>query len=112
MPSVEMHMTMLLLEIPLALLALRRGWRAAPALLLALPLLVLWFEPRVAASLLPVLGQYFDAAGTARALAHVVALLGLGLTAVMDPPEELAELRASADTKGRKVRRAGSLYQI
>ena len=102
-------MSLLLIEIPLALLAFRRGWRAAPLLLLALPLLSLAFESGLAASLLPLVGGYFDPAGTVRAISHGIALIGLVLVSFMDPSEELARLRAStAPTRRRK----GPLYQI
>jgi len=102
-------MSLLLVEIPLALLAFRRGWRVVPAFLLALPLLVLAFESGIAGWLLPLVDGYFDPAGTARALAHGLALLGLGLTSFLDPSEELASIRASS---APKTRRTGSLYQI
>ena len=102
-------MSLLLIEIPLAILAFRRGWRGVPALLLALPLLVLAFESGLAAWLLPLLDGYFDPAGTARAIAHAIALPGLLLVSFMDPSEQLTSLRASA---APKPRRKGSLYQI
>lgn len=101
-------MSLLLVEIPLAIFAFRRGWRGAPACLLALPLAVLAFEPSVAAALQPLLGDYFDPAGTARALAHGAALLGLVVTAIVEPPEGLAAARRPAE----KTRRTGPLYQI
>lgn len=102
-------MSLLLIEIPLAILAFRRGWRAVPALLLALPLLVLGFESGLAAWLLPLVDGYFDPSGTARALAHGAALLGLAVTSFMDPSEQLARISASTAPKRR---RTGSLYQI
>ena len=102
-------MGLLLIEIPLAFLAFRRGWRAAPVLLLALPLLVLAFQSGFAAWLLPILDGYFDPAGTARAISHAIALLGLGLVSFLDPSDELARVRASTAPKRR---RTGSLYQI
>ena len=80
-------MSMLLIEIPLAILAFRRGWRRAPAGLLALPFLVLAFESGIAALLLPIVDGYFDPAGTARALSHGSALVGLLIMAFMDPSE-------------------------
>ena len=101
-------MTMLLIEIPLAILSLRRGWRRAVAALLALPLAVLAFESGVAAILQPIVDGYFDPAGTARALAHGVALVGLLITAFMEPSERLSA-RAMAPAKPR---RTGPLYQI
>ena len=75
-------MSMLLIEIPLAILAFRRGWRRAPAGLLALPFLVLAFESGIAALLLPIVDGYFDPAGTARALSHGSALFGLLLASL------------------------------
>jgi hypothetical protein len=100
---------LLLIEIPLAILALRRGWRRAAAALLALPLAVLAFEPGVAALLQPIVDGYFDPAGTARALAHGIALLGLLITAFMDPAERPTAARAMGPAKPR---RTGPLYQI
>jgi hypothetical protein len=102
-------MSLLLIELPLALLAFRRGWRGAPALLLALPLGVLAFESGVAAFLAPIVAGYFDPAGTARALAHGAALLGLLITAFADPSERPTAAHALAPAKAR---RTGSLYQI
>jgi hypothetical protein len=102
-------MTLLLIELPLALLAFRRGWRAAPALLLALPLAVLAFESGVAAFLAPIVSGYFDPAGTARALAHGTALLGLLVTAFAEASDRPTAARALAPAKPR---RTGSLYQI
>jgi hypothetical protein len=102
-------MSLLLIELPLALLALRRGWRAAPALLLALPLAVLFFESGIAAFLAPIVGGYFDPAGTARALAHGTALFGLLVGAFVEPAERPTAARALAPAKPR---RTGSLYQI
>jgi hypothetical protein len=101
-------MSLLLIEIPLAILAFRRGWRGVPLCLLALPLAVLAFEPSVAAKLQPVLGSYFDPAGTARALSHGAALLGLVIAAFVEPTERLAAARSVA----ARTRRAGPLYQI
>jgi hypothetical protein len=102
-------MSLLLLEIPLAWLAIRRGWRLAPAALLALPLLALAFESSLAATLAPLVGEYFDPAGTARALAHAVALVGLGIAAALEPTERIPVAHALAPAKPR---RTGSLYQI
>lgn len=100
-------MSLLLIEIPLAILAWRRGWRAVPILLVGLPLGVLAFESGIAALLLPLLDGYFDPAGTARALAHAVALLGLTIGACTDPSE--------APTRGRHAAvpcRSVPLYEI
>jgi hypothetical protein len=102
-------MSLLLIELPLALLAYRRGWRAAPALLLALPLATLAFESGAAALLAPIVGGYFDPAGTARALAHGAALVGLLYSAFAEPSERPTAARALAPAKAR---RTGSLYQI
>ena len=102
-------MSLLLIEIPLAILAFRRGWRAAPALLLALPLSVLAFESGLAAWLLPLVDGYFDPAGTARVVAHGIALVGLAFASFMDPSEQLASIRSSTAPKKRST---GSLYQI
>jgi len=102
-------MSLLLVEIPLAILALRRGWRGVPLLLLALPLLTLAFESGLAASLLPLVDGYFDPAGTVRSVSHGVALIGLALVSFMDPSEELARLKASTAPARR---RKAPLYQI
>jgi hypothetical protein len=102
-------MSLLLIEIPLAILAFRRGWRRATAALLALPLGVLAFESSLAALLAPIVGGYFDPAGTARALAHGTALVGLLATAFIEPSERPTVARALAPAKPR---RTGSLYQI
>jgi hypothetical protein len=102
-------MSLLLIEIPLAFLAFRRGWRRAPALLLALPFAALAFESGLAALLLPIVDGYFDPAGTARALSHGGALLGLLITAFVDPSERIARAHALAPAKAR---RTGPLYQI
>jgi hypothetical protein len=102
-------MSMLLIEIPLALLAFRRGWRRAPAALLALPLAALAFESGIAGLLHPIVDGYFDPAGTTRALAHGAALLGLALAAFMEPAEAPTAAHALAPARRR---RTGSLYQI
>jgi hypothetical protein len=102
-------MSMLLIEIPLAILAFRRGWRGATAVLLALPLAVLFFEAGIAALLLPIVDGYFDPAGTARALSHGGALLGLVLLAFMDPSERPTTAHKLPPAKQR---RTGPLYQI
>lgn len=102
-------MSLLLIEIPLAILAFRRGWRRTPALLLALPFAMLASESAVAGLLLPIVDGYFDPAGTARALAHGAALIGLLVTAVTDPSERIPRAHAMAPAKAR---RTGPLYQI
>jgi hypothetical protein len=102
-------MSLTLIEIPLALLALRRGWRRAPALLVALPLLVHAFESGIAGLLMPLVDGYFDPAGTARALAHGTALLGLAVAAFADPAERPTAKQALGPVKPR---RTGPLYQI
>lgn len=75
-------MSPLWIEIPLALLALQRGWRLAVLLLVALPLAA------------PA------AATTAGALAHGFALLGLASGACFGPAQ------------ARSTRPAAPLYQI
>jgi hypothetical protein len=102
-------MSLLLIEMPLAILAFRRGWRRAPSLLLALPLAALAFESELAALLLPIVDGYFDPAGTTRAFAHGAALLGLLITAVVEPSERIPRAHALAPAKAR---RTGPLYQI
>ena len=102
-------MSLLLIEIPLAMLGFRRGWRRAPALLLALPFVALAFESGLAALLLPIVVGYFDPAGTASAISHGGALLGLAITAFVDPAERIVRAHAMAPAKAR---RTGPLYQI
>ncbi len=86
-------MSLLVVETLLALVALQRGWRAAPLLLVALPAAALSFEP----------------AGVAQALAHGCSLVGLVVACWAGP----AEGPTAARRLGRPaLRRAGSLYQI
>ena len=102
-------MGLLVVEILLAGYALSRGWRKAPALLVAIPLLTLGFESTFAGLLGPWIGAYFDPAGTARALAHACSLVGLAVACWTDPSEQPTAGR----TLGRPARRRmGPLYQI
>jgi hypothetical protein len=101
-------MTLLVVEILLATLALKRGWRAAPLLLVALPIVEQACEATLASVLGPWLGTYFDPGATPRALAHTIALVGLVATA-WTGPAEVAGVRRLAR---RNRRRSGPLYQI
>ena len=98
-------MSLLVVEIVLALVALQRGWRAAPLLLVALPAATLAGESVAAALLAPWVGPYFEPAGVAKALAHGLSLVGLGVACWTRP----AERPSASRTLGR---RTGSLYQI
>src|SRR5258705_13375264 len=69
-PTRERNMSLLVVEIVLALVALQRGWRTAPLLLVALPGAALAFGSPAASLLAPWVGPYFEPAGIAKALAH------------------------------------------
>jgi len=99
-------MSLLVVEILLAGYALRRGWRVGPALFIALPVLVIASSSTWASLLGPWIGAYFDPAGTARALVHGFALLGLAVMCWTDPTEKPGVRRTPAR------RRTGPLYQI
>jgi hypothetical protein len=101
-------MNLLVLEILLAAAALKRGWRVAPLLLVALPIAGRLVEPALAELLAPWVGDYFEPAATARALAHCTALLGLVVTAWSGPSE--LPIRSGFARPARRP--AGSLYQI
>ena len=102
-------MSLLVVENPLALVALLRGWRAAPLLLVALPAASPTVEPVAAALLAPWIGPYFEPAGVAKALVHGLLLVGLGVAGRAGPAERATAARAP----GRlALRRTGSLYQI
>jgi hypothetical protein len=81
-------MQMLLVEIALALASLRRGWRAAPVLLLAAGVAAFLYAP----------------AG----IAHGLALVALAALCAADPAEPLA--RPPRSPRGVACR--GALYQI
>jgi len=102
-------MSLLVVEIVLALVALRRGWRAAPLLLLALPMAALSFASAAAPLLAPWVGPYFEPAGVANALAHGLSLVGLVIVCWAGPSERPSTARVPA---GPAQRRARSLYQI
>ena len=101
-------MSLLVVEIVLALVALRRGWRVAPLLLLALPSAAFIFPSAAAPLLAPWVGPYFEPAGVAKALAHGLSLIGLVIACWAEPSERLTR-RVPA---GPAQRRATSLYQI
>ena len=84
-------MNLLAIEILLLAIALKRGWRITPFVLFALP----W------------LGGMFELTGTAHALAHAVALIGLIVTCWSAPAELPARVLGRA-----AERRRGPLYQI
>src|SRR5262245_9272279 len=106
-PTRERNMSLLVVEIVLAFVALQRGWRAAPLLLVGAPLAVLAFESTASLFFAPWVGSYFDPAGVARALAHGLSLVGLLVACWAGPAERPARARA-----GARLPRAGSLYQI
>ena len=81
-------MSLLAVEILLAIVAAGRGWRVAPALFVGLPVLVLGFEATAAALLAPWVTPYFEPAGVARAFAHGTALLGLAISCWSEPAEQ------------------------
>ena len=98
-------MSLLVVEIVLVLVALRRGWRIAPLLLVALPIGGLAFASVAAPLLAPWAGSYFEPAGVANALAHGFSLVGLAVACWTRP----AERPSASRTPGR---RTGPLYQI
>jgi hypothetical protein len=102
-------MGLLVVEIVLALVALQRGWRAAPLLLVALPVAALAFASAAAPLLAPWVDSSFEPAGVAKALAHALALVGLGVVCWAHPAEQPT---ASRRPGRRASRRTGSLYQI
>ena len=101
-------MSLLVVEILLAALALKRGWRAAPVLLVALPIAAQGCEATLAGPLGPWLGGDSDPGATPRALAHAIALVGLVATAWTGP----AELAGARWLARQSRRRSGPLYQI
>jgi len=102
-------MQLLAVEVLLTGFALKRGWRMAPLLLVALPIAVHAFEPVLAGLLRPWIADYFDPTGAARALAHGFALLGLVVTCSAGP----SDLPPVARMLARPARRrSGPLYQI
>jgi len=85
-------MNLLVVEIVLGFVALRRGWRIAPALLVAASAAAFLYAP----------------SGLAQGVAHGLALVALLTTCSADPYERLA---AQPARRGGP-RRMGSLYQI
>ena len=86
-------MTLLVIELVLAFLALRRGWRLAPALLVAGTAAVQLWAP----------------AGLGAGVAHALAVLSLLAIGSSDPAESFAP----QPRRGRPgMRRTESLYQI
>jgi hypothetical protein len=83
---------LLLAEIALAVAALRRGWRIAPALLVAAGGAALMWSPD----------------GLASAIAHGLALVALVAACSSDPHEPLAR----PPRRGPRTQRRGPLYQI
>ena len=100
-------MNLLVIEILLAVLAFKRGWRVAPLLLVAVPILEQASTALVGDLLGPWLGSYFDPGSMPRALAHTIALVGLVATC-WTGPVELSRARVLA----RRARQQGPLYQI
>ena len=100
-------MNLLAVEILLAGYALKRGWRIAPLLLVALPFAVRACEPTLGVLLGPWLGDYFEPAATARAFGHAGALLGLILICATRPEAPTARALPRP-----RPRHAGPLYPI
>ena len=86
-------MSLLMVEIVLALVALRRGWRVAPLLLVAASTAAFLYAP----------------AGLPAGVAHGLALVGLLAACSADPAERLTPRSARGQ---RGLRRTGALYQI
>ena len=102
-------MSLTVIEILLAVVAASRGWRVAPVLLVALPLLASYVDGLAEGLLRPLLGGVFDPAGTASALAHGLALLGLAVACWGEPAEGPTAARR---LERPRLRRTGPLYQI
>ena len=103
-------MNLLAIETFLAALALKRGWRKAPLGLVALPIAVVALESALARLLGAWLGEVFDPAGSARALAHGLALPGLIATCCAGPcqlPGLVSRVLARLSRRD-----PGPLYQI
>ena len=98
-------MSLLAVEILLAALAVKRGWRYAPVLWVALPFAASGAAPVIGRMLVPWIGAYVDPVATVHALSHAFALLGLAM-ACCAGPDELASPR------GRRLASTGPLYQI
>jgi hypothetical protein len=98
-------MSLLAVEILLAALAIKRGWRYAPVLWVAMPFAASGAAPMIGRMLAPWIGDYFHPAATVHALSHAFALLGL-VVACWARPEELPSPR------GRRIAPARPLYQI
>ena len=101
-------MSLLVVEILLALVALQRGWRTAPLLLVALSALALALASKLAALFAPWVGPYFEPEGVALTLTHGLSLLGLLVACWASP----AELPVPALRLRATRRRSGPLYQI
>ena len=95
-------MSLLAVELLLAALAIKRGWRLAPLLWVAVPFAAAGASPVLGGVLAPWIGDYFDPAATVHALSHAFALLGL-VAACWAGPGEVPSRRARAE---------GPLYQI
>lgn len=98
-------MSLLVVEILLAVLAIKRGWRYAPVLWVAVPFAASGASPVIGGMLAPWIGAYFDPAVTVHALSHAFALLGLAVACWASP----AEL---PNPRSRRIQRARPLYQI
>lgn len=102
-------MSLTVIEILLAVVAVSRGWRIAPALLVALPLLASYVDGVAEGLLRPLLGGAFDPAGTASVFAHGLALLGLAVACWVEPAERPTAPRR---LERPRLRRTAPLYQI
>ncbi|MEN8160479.1 MAG: hypothetical protein ABFS41_10450 [Myxococcota bacterium] len=97
-------MSLLAVEILLAALAIKRGWRLAPLLWVAVPFAAAGAAPVLAPAFAPWIGDYFDPAATVHALSHAFALLGLAVACWAGP---------AGLPSGRRVAHAEApLYQI
>jgi hypothetical protein len=100
-------MSLLVVEIVLALVALQRGWRAAPLLLL--PAATLACESVAASLLAPWVGPYLEPAGVSKAFVHGLSLVGLVIACWAGPAERPTSPRVLGHAA---LLRTGSLYQI
>ena len=96
-------MSLLVVEIMLALRALQRGWRIAPLLLVARPATVAASGSAAALPFAP------SDPAVAKALVHGISLVGLLIACWAAPAERPTSGRAPG---GAALRRTGSLYQI
>jgi len=97
-------MSLLAIELLLAALAVKRGWRLAPLLWVAVPFAAAGASPVLGSMLAPWIGDYFDPTTTVYALSHAFALLGLAMACWAGPSE--------IPVRQRVMRQTAPLYQI